>query len=85
MIKVQQDPESFHCAIGSILRLAQIFGLLPVSGIRSSSPLNLRFFWSSIVTIYALLVLIAILVMALVSVLHMVNTLNAKAFEVHGE
>lgn len=48
---------SFQEAIGSILALAQYFGVMPVVGIKSNSAAQLRFQWKSFRTIYSLIVL----------------------------
>jgi len=80
-----QDPESFHCAIGPILAMAQLFGILPVSGIRRSSPLQLKFMRFSLRTAYSVLIIITVLFMAILSVIHMIRTLNSTTFEVQGK
>ncbi|KAL6255770.1 hypothetical protein P5V15_013013 [Pogonomyrmex californicus] len=78
------DPESFHCAIGPILAIAQLFGVLPVSGIRRPSPLQLKFAKTSLRTLYAVLITAMVLFIAILSVMHMIRTLNSSTFEVQG-
>ncbi|XP_039303811.1 gustatory receptor for sugar taste 64e isoform X2 [Solenopsis invicta] len=78
------DPESFHCAIRPVLSLAQMFGILPVLGIRRPSPLQLKFVKFSFCTIYAVFISTMVLVMAILSILHMIKTLNSVTFEVKG-
>lgn len=45
---------SFHEAIGSIMALAQYFGVMPVVGVKSKSTNDLKFQWKSLRTIYSL-------------------------------
>ncbi|XP_011689867.1 PREDICTED: gustatory receptor for sugar taste 64f-like [Wasmannia auropunctata] len=78
------DPESFHCAIGPVLALAQFFGVLPVLGIRRPSALQLKFKKVSLRTAYAVFIIGMVLFMAILSVIHMIQTLNSSAFEVKG-
>ncbi|XP_036150791.1 gustatory receptor for sugar taste 64b-like, partial [Monomorium pharaonis] len=84
LLMSNNDPESFHCAIGSILVLAQLFGILPVSGICSPSPLQLKFVKFSFRTIYTIFISVLVLIMAILSVVHMIKTLNSVTFEVKG-
>ncbi|KAG7202790.1 hypothetical protein KM043_009957 [Ampulex compressa] len=78
------DAESFHCAISSILVLAQFFGVLPVSGIRAMSPVKLKFVKISFRTLYAVFITMMILGIEVFAFIHMIKTLNAAAFEVQG-
>ncbi|XP_066583615.1 gustatory receptor for sugar taste 64e-like isoform X2 [Prorops nasuta] len=79
-----EDSESFHNAIRGILVTAQIFGILPVSGVRSTTPLKLSYTLLSFRSAYALIILSMILLMAVISVLHMIKTLNTDTFSMHG-
>lgn len=79
-----QDPESFQCAIGPILGFAQLFGVLPVSGIRAPTPLKLKFAIFSFHTFYAVSITIMVLIMAILSIMHMIKTLNSSTFEMRG-
>ncbi|OAD57920.1 Putative gustatory receptor 64f [Eufriesea mexicana] len=45
--------ESFHCAIGPALSIAQVFGIFPVAGVRSASPSKLHFKTFSFLTVYS--------------------------------
>ncbi|RLZ02212.1 Gustatory receptor 2 [Cephus cinctus] len=82
---IDRNPnETFHCAIGPILIIAQVFGLFPVMGISSPSPKNLAYSRRSARTIYSLIVIISIAVMAGFSIMHMLKTLKAEAFELKG-
>ncbi|XP_011340003.1 gustatory receptor for sugar taste 64f isoform X2 [Ooceraea biroi] len=78
------DPESFHCAIGPVLVLAQFFGVLPVSGVLRPTPLKMKFVKFSFLTFYAASITATVLVMAILSIIHMIRTLNAKTFAVKG-
>lgn len=49
---------SFQEAIGSILSLAQCFGVMPVVGITSKSAAQLKYQWKSFRTIYSCLVIL---------------------------
>lgn len=49
-----QKRDSFHRVIYPILLTAQIFSLMPVAGISSTSPTGLTFKWSHLRTIYSL-------------------------------
>lgn len=49
--------ESFHRAVYPILFTAQVFALMPVTGISSKSPYALKFKWNSILTVYSLVVI----------------------------
>lgn len=80
-----QDSESFHSAIGPVLAMAQFFGALPVSGVRSPTPLKLKFAKLSFHTAYAALITTTMLIMAILSVIHMIRTLNSSTFEVRGK
>lgn len=44
---------SFHEAVGSVLVVAQCFGMLPVVGIKAESAYRLKFTWKSFRTIYS--------------------------------
>ncbi|KAK2575503.1 hypothetical protein KPH14_011224 [Odynerus spinipes] len=81
---VNGESENFHRAIGPILWWAQFFGLLPLAGIRSASPSRLKYKRFSLRTAYSVLVAASIFFMATLSVLHMIRTFNAEAFEVRG-
>lgn len=48
---------SFHDAIGPVLQVAQVFGLMPVDGVASKNISNTKFRWKSLKTIYSLLFL----------------------------
>ncbi|XP_034176740.1 gustatory receptor for sugar taste 64f [Osmia lignaria lignaria] len=76
--------ESFHCAIGPVLRIAQIFGVFPVSGIRSSSPSKLKFKPFSFLVIYATFVGIMIFFAVIISVIHMIKMINSESFQRDG-
>ncbi|XP_011881611.1 PREDICTED: gustatory receptor for sugar taste 64e-like [Vollenhovia emeryi] len=78
------DPESFHCAMGPILVIAQLFGVLPVSGICKPSPSQLKFEKFSFRTIYTVFINALVLVMAILAVIHMITTLNSNTFQVKG-
>ncbi|XP_046736250.1 gustatory receptor 5a for trehalose-like [Diprion similis] len=80
----QQDPESFHCAIGPILSVAQCFGLLPVCGVLSASSRGLAFRRRSLRTIYASFLTLTMLVVALSSIVHMVRSVDTQTFEIKG-
>jgi len=84
-LSLVQDPESFHCAIGPVLVLAQFFGVLPVSGVLKPSPLRMKFARFSLLTIYAASITVAVLVMAILSIIHMTKTLNSSSFKVRGK
>lgn len=55
-LKLNQG-QSFHQAMFPILLTAQMFALLPVTGIKSSKPYDLQFKWRSIRTIYCLVII----------------------------
>ncbi|KAL0121255.1 hypothetical protein PUN28_008729 [Cardiocondyla obscurior] len=78
------DPESFHCAISPILTLAQLFGVLPVSGICSPNPVQLKFIKFSFRTAYSVFILGMVLFMSILAIIHMIRTLNSLTFEVKG-
>ncbi|EFN77949.1 Putative gustatory receptor 64f [Harpegnathos saltator] len=78
------DPESFHCAIAPVLVLAQLFGILPVSGLLQLTPSKLRFAKFSPRTAYTTFITTMVLVMAILSNIHMIRTLNSTTFEVQG-
>uniref|UniRef100_A0A240SYM1 Uncharacterized protein n=1 Tax=Phlebotomus papatasi TaxID=29031 RepID=A0A240SYM1_PHLPP len=50
---------SFQEAIKKIIIMAQCFGVLPVIGVTSKSPSNMRFSWLSFRTIYSIVAFIA--------------------------
>ncbi|XP_003705354.1 gustatory receptor for sugar taste 64f isoform X2 [Megachile rotundata] len=76
--------ESFYCAIGPILSIAQLFGVFPVAGIRSSSPSKLRFKPLSFLVIYSVFVIIMLLFTTIISVIHTFKVLNAETFQRDG-
>ncbi|KAG5323920.1 GR05A protein, partial [Acromyrmex heyeri] len=76
------DPESFHCVMGPVLVMAQLFGILPVSGILMPSPLQIEFVKFSVRTIYSAFISGMVLFMATLSIIHMIKTLNSATFEV---
>ncbi|XP_072755740.1 gustatory receptor for sugar taste 64e isoform X2 [Anoplolepis gracilipes] len=78
------DPESFQCAIGPILRFAQLFGVLPVSRINAPTPLKLNFKKFSFLTAYCISITVMVLVMAILAIMHMIKTLNSTTFEMQG-
>ncbi|XP_076378783.1 gustatory receptor 5a for trehalose [Megalopta genalis] len=78
------NTESFHCAIGPILSIAQVFGVFPISGVRSPSPSKLRFNMVSFLTIYSICTIMMIFFATAVSVIYMLKTLNADTFHVRG-
>ncbi|XP_046608077.1 gustatory receptor 5a for trehalose-like isoform X1 [Neodiprion virginianus] len=80
----QQDPESFHCAIGPILLVAQCFGLLPVCGVLSASSRGLAFRRRTLRAIYASVLTLTMLVVALSSIVHMVRSVDTQTFEIKG-
>lgn len=45
---------TFHEAISPVLIMAQLFGVLPVIGVRNKNPLKLHFKWFCFRTIYAI-------------------------------
>lgn len=47
---------SFQEAIGSILAMAQFFGVMPVLGVKCKTASKLRFKWLAVRTIYSLVV-----------------------------
>lgn len=55
---------SFQEAIGSILAMAQCFGMMPVVGVKSSSAAELKFNWRSLRTFYSLMAFLFTLVYA---------------------
>ncbi|XP_055909607.1 gustatory receptor for sugar taste 64f-like [Eupeodes corollae] len=53
---------SFYQAIGSVLLMAEFFAIMPVRGVKGRSPNDLSFSWSSIRTIYCIVVIVGVLV-----------------------
>ena len=49
---------TFHDAIGPILVVARIFGLMPVSGVESSEIKRIKFHWKSVKSIYSLIFIV---------------------------
>ncbi|KAF3421472.1 hypothetical protein E2986_03551 [Frieseomelitta varia] len=76
--------ESFHCAIGPVLSMARLFGLFPMTGIRSVSPSKLRFKIFSFITFYSCFIAAMVFLTTIVSMCHMLKTLNAKTFRTRG-
>ena len=79
------EGESFQEAISGILVSAQVFGLLPVRGVRGRSPAQLRFERLSARVAWALLLFLVVLMVELVSLRHMCLTLSADTFGVIGQ
>lgn len=48
---------SFHDAVGPILKVAQVFAMMPVDGTTAKDISNIKFHWKSLKTIYSLLFL----------------------------
>ncbi|XP_076645879.1 gustatory receptor for sugar taste 64f [Halictus rubicundus] len=78
------NAESFHCAMGPILNMAQVFGIFPVSGVRSPSPSTLRFSIVSVLTIYSFCIIAMLLFATAVSLIFMLKSLNASTFQTRG-
>ncbi|KAG9433562.1 gustatory receptor for sugar taste 64f [Apis mellifera carnica] len=76
--------ENFHCAIGPVLKAAQIFGMFPVSGVGSSSLSKLQFKIFSLLTMYSGFIALMISFMTIVSMIHMLKTFNASTFQIRG-
>lgn len=58
-IQAFEEPEKkcqFHFAIKNVLVMAQIFGLLPVYGIKDQNIENIKFKWLSYKTIYSIVI-----------------------------
>lgn len=55
---------SFHEAIGSILALAQCFGIMPVVGIKNKSASELAFQWKSVRCICSIVVILLSIIYA---------------------
>jgi gustatory receptor len=49
---------SLHEAIGPVLKVAQVFGLMPIDGVMSKDVENLEFKWKSFKTMYTLVFLV---------------------------
>lgn len=67
-----EEPErmcQFHFAIKNVLFMAQIFGLLPVYGIKDQNIKNIKFKWMSFKTICSILILSSILINGLLYLL----------------
>ncbi|XP_048514878.1 gustatory receptor for sugar taste 64e-like isoform X2 [Athalia rosae] len=79
-----QDPESFHCAIGRILAVAQWFGLLPVFGVLLPSYKGLTFRKISFRTFYAIVLAASMLFVTSSSVIHMIRSIYSKSFDIKG-
>ncbi|XP_052129850.1 gustatory receptor for sugar taste 64e-like isoform X1 [Frankliniella occidentalis] len=80
----KQKGESFHEAMSGILVAAQVFGLLPVRGVRRPSPLDLRFERRSSRVAWSLVLFVGVCLVELVSLRHMALTLSADTFGVIG-
>ncbi|XP_017793582.1 PREDICTED: gustatory receptor for sugar taste 64f-like [Habropoda laboriosa] len=76
--------ECFHCAIGPVLNIAQIFGIFPVSGVRSSSPTKLQFKVFSFLTIYSGFIAVMMFITTMISIVYMVKILNTDIFHTRG-
>ncbi|CAL7948631.1 unnamed protein product [Xylocopa violacea] len=76
--------ESFHCAIGPVLNVAQVFGMFPVAGVRSSSLSKLQFKTFSFLTIYSGFISAMFFFMTALSVIHMLKTLNVDTLQRRG-
>ena len=79
-----QDPQSFHRAIGTILGVAQCFGLLPLAGVRGESPRMLRFKKVSLRTVYALLTIVLLFIMTVSTVISIVKIYQSDSIDHHG-
>ncbi|XP_033228446.1 gustatory receptor for sugar taste 64f-like [Belonocnema kinseyi] len=79
-----QNPDNFASAIGLILLVAQFFGILPISGIRSSTPKKFKFRKTSPRTLFTYTVVLGNTVMTVVCLIHMVKTFSSKSFQIHG-
>lgn len=55
---------NFHAAIGSILGLAQWFGIMPVAGIKRKSSSHLEFQWKSVRAVYCFIATLVSLIHA---------------------
>ncbi|XP_017879827.1 gustatory receptor 5a for trehalose-like isoform X2 [Ceratina calcarata] len=82
--RAQNTMENFHCAIGPILCIAQVFGLFPVSGIRCPSLSKLQFKRFSFLTVYSACLALMVCFMTVISVIHMLKTFNTDAIQARG-
>lgn len=71
--------------MGPVLNIAQVFGVFPVTGVRSSSPSKLQFKTFSFITIYSGFVAMMAFFMASISVIYMFRTLNADTVHKKGK
>lgn len=51
---------SFHEAIGSVLVIAQCFGVMPVCGVKCDSAEQLRFEWQSVRAVYSAIAFVGV-------------------------
>lgn len=59
---------SFHEAISPVLVMAQLFGVMPVCGIRDADLNLMEFKWKCFRTIYSLAILLGLLIMTFVTI-----------------
>lgn len=55
----EPNSDSFHHAIGPVMASAQIFGLMPVHGVLSTTPASLEFRWRSVRMVYTVILLVS--------------------------
>ncbi|CAK9807740.1 Gustatory receptor for sugar taste 64f [Anthophora plagiata] len=76
--------ESFHCAIGPVLNVAQIFGIFPVAGVRSPSPTKLQFKLFSFLAVYSGFIATMMFIITMISIVYMLKALNTDVFHTQG-
>ncbi|XP_069702284.1 gustatory receptor 5a for trehalose-like isoform X2 [Periplaneta americana] len=74
--------ESFHSAIGWILTMAQIFGLMPVRGVLAPTPDKLQFHCLSIRVVYASLLLVCLVIIEVFSIKDTVQSIKEEGVRV---
>uniref|UniRef100_A0A7G3AWS6 Gustatory receptor n=1 Tax=Lutzomyia longipalpis TaxID=7200 RepID=A0A7G3AWS6_LUTLO len=76
--------DSFQRAIWPIFWCAQCFGIFPISGLRSSTPNQINFSWTSLRTAYAAIYILFAIFMLTLYTMHIISIgVTAKNFVEH--
>ncbi|KAF7988046.1 hypothetical protein HCN44_007540 [Aphidius gifuensis] len=70
------NQESFHTAIGPIIKVAQYFGILPISGVMKQSPSIMEFKIKSFRTYWTVSIIVALAIIFITVIVKIIKTLT---------
>ncbi|XP_044019409.1 gustatory receptor for sugar taste 64e-like [Aphidius gifuensis] len=73
---MMSNQESFHTAIGPIIKVAQYFGILPISGVMKQSPSIMEFKIKSFRTYWTVSIIVALAIIFITVIVKIIKTLT---------